>query len=259
MTPETGDRGRQVQAPLHLCRDWRNAPLPFHGERAGGRRVSSILPYLVLAAVLLSVLLLPSCTRSPAPTTFSPTTTPPPTSSTDPGAATATFDFDSGRPPSIRQGTPFNYTANGLTAHFGSQFDPGGYSVQDRGTTFFNLSQLPGKYLMGSNPVRNTLTVTFDRRLTSISMNLATIDYHDPGAGGTGTSVRLTAYSGSTSSAAVGSSTSQGAFSADTYPQWTISFNSPGRPFDTVTLEIVFAGQGATTFLVDNIVAQTAQ
>jgi hypothetical protein len=87
-------------------------------------------------------------------------------------------------------------------------------------------------------------------------LKFATVDYHDPGAGGTASTIKLTAYLNSTTSTPIGATTTYGTFSTDTYPQGTLSFNS-STPFDVVTIELPFMQQGAAVFLVDNITVTT--
>lgn len=192
---------------------------------------------------------LPSSVVSPSPTQTSPAGTP----------KTVTFDFDTGLPAvTTRQSTPFDQTSGGVTAHFSSQFDPAGFSVQNHDTTFFNLSQFSGNFLMDSNSLRNPLYVSFSHKLTAITFTFATMDYHDPGAGGEPSSVKLTAYLDSTGTSAVGTVTTHGTFSNDSYPEGTLLFSSGGQLFNLVVIELPFLPQGATDFMVDNISVTTA-
>jgi hypothetical protein len=162
------------------------------------------------------------------------------------------FNFDDASPPLLRQGTPFDQTSGEVKAHFSSAFDPGGFSIQNHDTNFFNLSQFSGSYLCDSSPYRNALTIRFNRPLASISLSFATVDYHDPGTSATPTEIKLTAFVDSTQNPALVSVTGHGTFSNDSFPQGKITAN-PLQPFNLVTLELPFIPQGAVDFFVDNI------
>jgi hypothetical protein len=180
-------------------------------------------------------------------------TTPPPTATIS-SSKTAIFDFDTSSPAvTTGKSTPFDQTSGGMTAHFSSKYDPGGFSAQNHNSTFFNLSQCSGNYLVDSNPFRNPLSISFSQQITAITLTFATIDYHDPGADGTGSDIKLTAYLDSTGTTAVGSVTTQGTFSIDSYPEGALSFSSSGQPFNIVIIELPFLPQGAVDFMVDNI------
>ena len=197
-------------------------------------------------------------TTTTSPTSLSPATTSPSTSPTTATPKSVTFDFDTGSPaPSLRQNTPFDVSSGGITAHFSSPSDPAAFSVQDHSTTTFNLSQFSGNYLNDNTVDRNTLNIKFSQPVVSITLTFATVDYHDPGAGGTATPIQLTAYNGSSTGTPVGSATAHGEFSSDSYPQGTLSFSSGSQAFDTVAVVVPFLAQGATDFLVDNIVVTT--
>ena len=200
---------------------------------------------------------LPVSTTAPA-TSVLPSTTPPPTTTPTSTSVTTSqpallFNFDSASPAlSLRQGTPFDQTNGGLTAHFSSAYDPGGFSVQNPATTFYTLSTFSGNYLKASASLRNTLIIRFDRPLNSITLSFATVDYHDPGAGGTASNIKLNAYLDSSASTPVGTVTAHGEFSGDSYPQGVITLQTQ-QTFNLVTIEIPYLAQGAVDFLVDNI------
>jgi len=99
--------------------------------------------------------------------------------------------------------------------------------------------------------------MTFSQALTNITLTFATVDYHDPGAGGTATPIKLTAYMNYVTSAAIGTKTAFGTFTSDTYPQAIISFTST-LPFNIVTIEIPYITQGAAVYLIDNVIVTTA-
>jgi hypothetical protein len=169
------------------------------------------------------------------------------------GVTTITYDFDTGTPAMpVRSPTPFNQSAGGVTATFSSAYDPNAFSLQSSGTTTYVLSQFSGNYLVQSGVFRIPLDMRFDHQVTAISITFATVDYHDPNAGNA-TNIQLAAYLNSTGGTPVGNATAHGAFSADTYPEGVLTFDSGGRPFDYVEVSLVFVAQGATAFFVDNV------
>jgi hypothetical protein len=216
---------------------------------------------LMAVSLMVFLSLVPSCSRgaghtssaSPAVPSTSinlPTTSP---ATSLPNAVT--FDFDSGSPtPLLRQSTPVDLTAGDITAHFSSPTDPAAFSIQDHSTTNFNLSLFSGNYLVVNTVERSILNIKFSKPLVGITLTFATIDYHDPGAGGTASTIQLTAYNGSSTGTPLGSVNAHGTFSADSYPQGTLSFRAANQPFDTVAITVPFMPQGATGFLVDNVV-----
>lgn len=168
------------------------------------------------------------------------------------------FDFDTGSPvPAKGQGTPFDYTSGGLTAHFSSP--SGTFSVQSYDTTFFTLPQFSGNYLYQSNRSITSLNISFSQQLTSIALTFATTDYHGVGEVEEPSAVKLTAYVNSTGTAPVGSATARGTFSANyTFPQGVLSFNSGGNLFNLAVIELIYQPRGGTNFLVDNITVTTS-
>jgi len=216
---------------------------------------------LKLITLLLFAFLAVSCAKTEG--TLPPTTTVPSPSATTPPAmasptptppATVTFDFDSASPaPSVRQSTPFDQTSGGMTAHFSSPADPAAFSVQSRDTTFLTLSQFSGNYLYQNQVFRTNLNIRFSQPLTSIILTFATTDYHGVGEVETPTTIKVTAYMNSTGTTAVGSATAHGSSSSDLFPQGTLSFDSGGRPFNLITMELLPQTPGGTSFLVDNI------
>ena len=170
------------------------------------------------------------------------------------GAQIVLFDFDTGTPTLFTgQGIPLDQTSGGILATFRS---PQGlaFAVQSDGTTFYRMTRFSGNYLWPTSIDRNELDITFSQPLASITMTFATVDYQDnaeiPG------DLLLTAYDNSTGGV-VGTARTHGNYLGDTYPTGTLSFNSPGQPFDVVRLVVPFQPQGTTNFLVDNIAVST--
>jgi len=174
---------------------------------------------------------------------------------------TITFNFDTGSPSLIEgQNTPISQTSNGLTASFSAPSDLAipAFSIQSYDTTFIKLPQFSGRWLYDNKPSRDLLEIKFSQQLTSINFTFATLEYH----GGPSTepsNITLIAYVNSTDTTPVGSTSVHGTFISALYPQGTLSFNSGGRPFNLVRIEIPYVPQGATDFFLDNIIVTTIQ
>jgi hypothetical protein len=169
------------------------------------------------------------------------------------------FNFDTGSPaPILRQSTPFDQTVGSMTAHFSSPQDPAAFAIQSQATTTFVLSQFSGQYLISNGGQRNTLYISFSQPINNITFTFATIDYHDPGVGGTASPISLTAYLDSATSTPVGSTTAHGAFTSDTYPEGRITLTTPGKTFNLVAVVVPFLQQGAVDFIVDSVMVYPA-
>ncbi len=205
----------------------------------------------------------PSATPTSTPTL---TSTPTPTSTNQP-PTTATFNFDSGNPaPYLREPTPFDVTNNGVTVHVSSPMDiPPTYafSVQSRDSlasisVILNSSLFLGNFLWPNTIYHYNLTLSFSRNITNISLAFATCETHDPGPGGTGSTMRLSAYLNSHANLVGTPATKNGVEPpADVYPEGTLTFNSGGQPFNFVEIDLPSPLQGATGFLIDNIIVST--
>lgn len=170
-------------------------------------------------------------------------------------AMPVTFDFDTGAPAlSHGMGLPPEQTRDGMTAHFSSP-SANAFSIQNAGSTFFTLSLFSGNYLYPNTQNRNTLDILFSQLLTDISLTFATVDNHDntevPG------NLLLTAYANSIATPPVGSATTHGLFSTDTFPMGILAFGS-GTPFNLVRIVVPFQTSGTAEFLADNIVVTPA-
>jgi len=200
----------------------------------------------------------PSQTTTPPPTQSTPTPTPVPTPTQPPIAPSGTiamFNFDNDLSNLyLRQPTPVSQTSSSITAQFTSaSYPPSAFSIQSQGTTSFVLSRTSGNYLEHSTSGRNNLDINFSQPIKSITLTFATIDYHDPAAGNP-TPIQLTAYSDTAKTTTVGNPvTVSGSFiTGDSYPQGTITFSS-SMPFSMVEIQMVWLGQGAVDYIVDNI------
>jgi hypothetical protein len=202
----------------------------------------------------------PSPSQSPSPTpTVSPTPAP---------SIIAIFDFDTGTPilsPGLS--TPIDQTSNGVTAHFSSPTDSPShpaFSVQNLNSlaaisTVINSVKFSGLFLWPSTINRDRLDITFSVNITSVSFDFKTAELHDPGPGGTGSPIKLTAYLNSFSTS-VGTPTTVNGIETqlDNYPEGTLSFNSNGQPFNIVEIDLPYvSAEGATGFIIDNITVIT--
>ncbi len=175
-----------------------------------------------------------------------------------PGPSTATFDFDTATPLLVatQAGTPLDQTSAGVTAHFTSPtVGAGGFSVQSDATTHFHLSQFSGNYLYPNSVYSPALDIQFSQPLTSITFTYATADFTQANVP---TTIQVTAYQNSTANPAVGSASGHALYGTDTMPMSTLTFTS-ATPFDVVEITIPPAPLAASDFLVDNIIAVTAQ
>ncbi len=166
-------------------------------------------------------------------------------------AQPVTFDFDTGVPPlSTYQSLPIDQTAGGLTASFSSFGD--GYSIQTDQSLQFHMSQFSGHYLYPNSLFTGPLEIHFSRKVTSITLTFATSDFQQVEVP---TTIKLSAYVGSTTSTAIGSASAHGTYGPDTMPMGTLAFSS-ATPFDVVKIEIPRAPSAASNFLVDNVVVE---
>jgi hypothetical protein len=182
---------------------------------------------------------------------------------------TVVFNFDNATP-TLTQGisTPIDQTSNAVTAHFSSPSDfPShpAFSVQNLNSlaaisTVINSNKFSGLFLWPSTINRDRLDINFSQSITSISFVFKTAELHDPGPGGTGSPIRLTAYMNSVSTT-VGSPVTVNGIETpfDTYPEGILTFNSGGQPFNLVEIDLPYiSAEGATGFIIDNITVITA-
>jgi len=222
-------------------------------ENAKTKRKRLSTRNLMLIVAVLAVLVIAIIYTSIYPPTA-------PSNSTDEQTAIA-FDFDTGSPFLIEgQNTPLSQTSNGLTASFSSPSDSAtpAFSIQSYDTTFFELPQFSGRWLYDNKPSRDLLDIKFSQQLASINFTFATLEYHG-GPSAEPSDITLVAYVNSTDTIPVGSTAVHGTFISALYPQGTLSFNSGGRPFNLVRIEIPYVPQGATDFFLDNIIVTTIQ
>ncbi len=169
-------------------------------------------------------------------------------------AANVNFNFDDGVPALVPgQGTSFDQTSAGLSAHFSSPSDNHGpaFSIQSDSTTGFRMSLFSGNYLYDNNLNRNLLDIKFSQPINSISLAFATADFQQVEVP---TTIQVTAFQNSTGTSPVGSATAHGTYGSDTMPMGTLSFSTSGQSFDLVEIGIPFQPRGASDFFLDNIV-----
>jgi hypothetical protein len=180
---------------------------------------------------------------------------------------TAIFNFDAGAPAlNARAPTPFNQTVNGVMASFGSPTDfPSNpaFSVQNlaslaSSSVVINSTYFSGLFLWPNTVSRDTLVINFSQSITNITLNFKTAELHDPGPGGTGSPIRLTAYANSTVNQVGLPVTVYGNETLfDTYPEGVLAFNST-QPFNIVKIDLPFIAVGASGFIIDNVTVTTS-
>jgi len=241
-------------------------------ENENMKKIIVVVLGLIIASVIIVITmgnifhLFPALNSisSPTPSNTLPSTpeiptTPSGNNTQAPPSATITFDFDHGIPVLFEgQNIPLSQKSGGLTASISSPSDPTAFSIQSYDTTFYTLSQFSGNYLWDNKAEKNIVEITFSQMITRISLTFATVEYHGVGNVDEPSIMQLHAYQNSTQRSLIGSSTAQGVFSSDMYPQGTLSFTSPGKAFNQVTIELANQTGPTTEFFIDNIIVQIA-
>ncbi len=166
-----------------------------------------------------------------------------------PAPMTVTFDLDSGDPPPIATMTmtPFDNAKAGVVAHFAGADGLSAYSLQSDATiSWSHQVRLTGNYLWPNSIYRNNLEVTFDRRVTSVSLDFATEEME--AWADTPSPLVLTAYLNDTP---VGGAQAAGAYGATTYPEGFLLFTS-AAPFNRIVLTVGPNPWGTNNFISDN-------
>jgi hypothetical protein len=167
---------------------------------------------------------------------------------------TALFDFDTGWPSvAPGQGMPGTQSNNLLTAAFSTI--GGGWSIQSRQTSVIGAPpSFAGNFLYPGN-WWSSFQIQFSAPITNLAFDFLTGDvsseYNTP------STVRITAYTNSVATPAVGSGSAQGTWANGAYPDGHINFSS-ATPFTIVTIDIAPIGVVSGLLFVDNIVAQRA-
>ncbi len=167
---------------------------------------------------------------------------------------TALFDFDTGWPSVGQgQGMPGTQSNNLLTAAFSTI--GGGWSIQTRQSSVIGAPpSFSGNFLYPST-WWSSFQIQFSAPITNLAFDFMTGDvsseYNTP------STVRITAYTNSTATPAVGSGTAQGTWANGAYPDGHINFSS-ATPFTIVTIDIAPIGLVSGFLFVDNIIAQRA-
>jgi hypothetical protein len=167
---------------------------------------------------------------------------------------TALFDFDTGWPSVAQgQGIPGTQSNNLLTAAFSSI--GGGWSIQTRQSSVVGAPpSFAGNFLYPST-WWSSFQIQFSAPVSGLAFDFMTGDvaseYNTP------STVRVTAYTNSVGTPAVGSGFAQGGWNNGAYPDGHLSFSS-AAPFTIVTVDIAPIGVVSGLLFVDNIVAQRA-
>lgn len=167
---------------------------------------------------------------------------------------TALFDFDTAWPPVVQsQGMPGTQSNNLLTATFSTV--AGGWSIQTALSSVIGAPpSFSGNFLYPST-WWSSLQIQFSAPITNLAFDFMTGDvsseYNTP------STVRLTAYTNSITTPAVGLGTAQGTWANGAYPDGHLNFSS-ATPFTLVTIDIAPLGVVSGLLFVDNIIAQRA-
>jgi hypothetical protein len=103
------------------------------------------------------------------------------------------------------------------------------------------------------------LDIKLSQNITSITLTFATIEYHDPGPLGTGSTIRLSAYMNAVTTIPIKSAIANGIEDqGSSYPESTITLTSTGQPFNLIEIDLSNPAQGATGFIIDNVIVTTA-
>jgi hypothetical protein len=150
-----------------------------------------------------------------------------------------------------------------VTAHFSSPSDfPSrpGFSVQNLNSlasisTVINSTKFSGLFLWPSTINRDRLDINFSRSITSITLTFKTAELNDPGPGGTGSPIRITAYMNSISNPVGSPVVVNGKETPfDTYPEGTLTLNLGGQFFNMIEIDLpTVTSEGASGFIVDNV------
>jgi hypothetical protein len=119
-----------------------------------------------------------------------------------------------------------------------------------------NSQNFSGNFLWPSTTNHDSLNIKFSGNITSITLNFKTAELNDPGPGGTGSIIRISAYFNSTANVVGNPVTTRGVESNDVYPEGTLSLNLAGHPFNLVVIDLPIP-TGASGFLIDNIIVLT--
>jgi cytoskeletal protein RodZ len=228
---------------------------------------------VVLAVALVAAAFWYSSNNAPGNNKPTPTSTPssspsqnplqsPSQSSSPNPLSKIIFDFDTGSPvlQARLTNTPFSQTVNGVTASFSSPSDfvsHPAFSVQSHDSlspTSIVLPIFSNNFLYPNTVSHDRLDVKFSRSVTSVTLKFSTIEYNDPGVGGTGSTIRLTAFIDSTAYSVIAETSTNGIEdTGSTYPEGTLSITSSGQAFNMIELDLPYPNQGASGFMIDDV------
>ena len=167
---------------------------------------------------------------------------------------TALFDFDTGWPAVGQgQGMPGTQSNNMLTATFSTI--GGSWSIQTRQSSVIGAPPSFSGNFLYPGTWWSSFQIQFSAPITNLAFDFMTGDISSEY--NTASTVRITAYTNSVATSAVGSGTAQGTWANGAYPDGHINFGS-ATPFTIVTIDIAPIGVVSGLLFVDNIVAQRA-
>ena len=158
-------------------------------------------------------------------------------------AQTVTFDLSD---VDTSYSTPFQSTSGPVTATFSSPNDPSGFIVKSSDLYDVFVFDPPFQgYFLSSNVDSAPLVVTFNKPLSSISLDFATLNLEN---------VTLTLFNGGTSGSDPGTTTTQGVLNEYGFYQGLIELG-PSTPFDKIELTYVLVNPPQPGDFVDNDIA----
>ncbi|MEI7940417.1 MAG: hypothetical protein WCK27_27360, partial [Verrucomicrobiota bacterium] len=153
---------------------------------------------------------------------------------------------------------PVDQTADGMTAHFRAAV--GAYSVQTASSLGgLRLPLFSGHFPVPANHTGSIMDIQFSELVTNVTFVFATLQVQPIEKE---TPIRLTAYTNSTTTPAVGVTNATGVYGANTWPMGTLTFRS-STPFNLVRISVPTitptppTGQ-AYDFCLDNLTVQRA-
>jgi hypothetical protein len=165
---------------------------------------------------------------------------------------TAVFDFDTGYPAvAVYQGMPASQSNRQVTAYFSPV--SGGWSIQNQQTSVIGVNPAFSGNMLYPSTWGSAVQIQFSEPLTDIALDFTTGEISSEY--NTAATMRVTAYTNSVATPAVGSGTSQGSWISGAYPEGHLAFHS-ATPFTIVTIDVAPVGVPSGLFFADNIVAQ---
>jgi hypothetical protein len=146
---------------------------------------------------------------------------------------------------------PASQSNRQVTAYFSAPI--GSWSIQDLGTSVIAVNPAFTGKMLYSGGAGSVVQIQFSEPLTNFAMDFTTgeiISEYNIAA-----TMRVTAYTNSMATPAVGSSTSQGSWINGGYPEGHLAYHS-ATPFTIVVVDVAPVGLASGLFFADNLVVQ---